>query len=84
MLFFRSEEQVRSWCENRGQPLRPLVTMAQLWGLAHTWYSTRLSEDSRRPGPAEMVAIFAGLGLEGSFWDPADDSFNRREPEAGP
>ena len=34
-----------------------------------------LQELSRRPKPAEMVQIFAGLGLEGEFWDPRSDSF---------
>jgi hypothetical protein len=75
MLFFRSEEQVRDWCAANDYPLRPLVTIDQLWGLATTWYSTRLQEDSRRPKPDEMVEIFARLGLEGDFWDPRSDSF---------
>lgn len=47
--------------------------MEQLWKLATTWYSTRLQEDSRRPQPDEMGEIFAGLGLEGDFWDPQSD-----------
>ena len=44
--------------------MRPLVRIDQLWTLATTWYSTRLQENSRRPQPDEMRAIFAGLGLE--------------------
>ena len=75
MLFFRSEELVREWCAARGTSVRPLVTMSQLWSLATTWYSTRLLENSRRPAPAEMRGIFAGLGLMGDFWDPGSDSF---------
>ena len=75
MLFFRSEEQIRRWCEAHGHPIRPLVTMNQLWMLPTTWYATRLQEDSRRPKPDEMREIFAGLGLEGDFWDPSADSF---------
>jgi hypothetical protein len=47
----------------------------QLWALATTWYSTRLQEDSRRPQPDEMRAIFATLGLEDDFWDPQSDGF---------
>lgn len=73
MLFFRSEERVSEWCAARGTPMRPLVPIPQLWQLATTWYSTRLQEDSRRPKPDEMRAIFAGIGLEGSFWDPTAD-----------
>ena len=70
MLFFRSEDDVREWCHSRGYPLRPLVTMAQLAGLANAWYATRLQRDARRPTPDEMRRIFAGLGLAGEFWDP--------------
>jgi hypothetical protein len=75
MLFFRSEEMVRQWCCVHDYPQRPLVNMKQLWTLATTWYATRLQENSRRPQPDEMRSIFAGLGLEGDFWDPKADSF---------
>src|SRR5213595_749087 len=74
MLFFRSEEAVHEWCSLRGHPLRPLVTIDQLWILATTWYSTRLREDSRRPQPQDMRTIFARVGLKGEFWDPQSDS----------
>jgi len=75
MLFFRSEERVRAWCAARGKPMRPLVSIDQLWMLATTWYSTRLQENSRRPQPEEMRGIFTNLGLEGDFWDPRSDRF---------
>ena len=75
MLFFRSEEHLRAWCSTTGRPLRPRVRMDQLWGLAREWYATRLQPDSRRPQPAEMRRIFAGLGLAGDFWDPQSDNF---------
>jgi len=75
MLFFRSEEQVRLWCAERGDPIRPLVRIDQLWRLATAWYSTRLQESSRRPQPQEMRQVFAELGLEGDFWDPLSDRF---------
>lgn len=73
MLLFRSEETVAAWCQTHGVPLRPLIDLDQLWGLARAWYRDRLSVESRRPAPGEMVGIFAGLGLEGPFWDPAAD-----------
>jgi hypothetical protein len=76
MLFFRSEEKVREWCTAHQHPLRPLVRMDQLWALATTWYATRLQENSRRPKPEEMRAIFGGLGLAGDFWDPRSDRFS--------
>ena len=75
MLFFRSEELVKAWCQARGIEQRPLVTMGQLWQLAVTWYATRLSPDARRPGPAEMRRIFAEIGLHDAFWDPQADTF---------
>jgi hypothetical protein len=78
MLFFRSEERVRQWCEANGSPVRPLVSLGQLWGLAEAWYSSRLQPDSRRPQPGEMREIFARLGLAGAFWDPASDEFGTR------
>jgi len=75
MLFFRSEERLDAWCQARSLPRRPSVRMDQLWHLAVTWYSSRLEAESRRPGPGEMRGIFAGLGLEGDFWDPQADAF---------
>jgi len=75
MLFFRSEESVRAWCSRHGYPLRPLVTIDRLWGLATAWYSNRLEVDSRRPQPDEMRAIFSALGLSGEFWNPLSDTF---------
>jgi len=75
MLFFRSEELIASWCRARGAEPGPAVRLDQLWQLAVTWYGSRLEPESRRPAPAEMRGIFAGLGLEGDFWDPQADSF---------
>ncbi len=75
MLFFRSEDHVRAWCAERNVPPRPLVSLPQLWGLSTTWYGTRLAAEARRPRPTEMRSIFAGLGLEGDFWDPTADAF---------
>lgn len=75
MLFFRSEEHVERWCQARNLPVRPIFSLEQLWHLAMTWYGNRLTVESRRPGPDEMVSIFAAIGLEGPFWDPQSDVF---------
>ncbi len=75
MLFFRSEERIAEWCRARGVTPNPIVRMDQLWHMAVTWYATRLRSDSRRPAAGEMRGIFAGIGLEGEFWDPSADSF---------
>ena len=70
MLLFRSEETVNRWCEARDLPRRPLIGLDQLWQLAAAWYANRLTVESRRPGPNEMVEVFASIGLTDSFWDP--------------
>ena len=75
MLFFRGEEQVERWCASEGIPKRPIVGLDQLWDLSVAWYGNRLTPDARRPGPEEMRQIFAGIGLEGPFWDPEADTF---------
>jgi len=76
MLLFRSEETVTQWCEARGLLKGPSISLNQLWYLAMTWYATRLTVESRRPGPEEMGEIFARIGLEGPFWDPKADQWN--------
>lgn len=75
MLFFRSEDEVRTWCEANSTPVRPMVSREQQWQLADAWYSNRLNPDARRPGPDEMREIFSAIGLTGSFWDPESDDF---------
>ena len=70
MLLFRSEENVDRWCEAKGLPRRPILDLDQQWQLAKTWYENRLTPESRRPAPGEMVKIFAKIGLTGPFWDP--------------
>jgi hypothetical protein len=73
MLLFRSEEMVDQWCKAHRVPRRPLASLEQLWHLAVVWYENRLTAESRRPAPQDMVEIFASIGLEGPFWDPAAD-----------
>ena len=75
MLLFRSEETVDAWCAVHKLPKRPLVTLEQLQALAIEWYGNRLTPDSRRPKPDEMVGIFARVGLTGAFWDPKSDAW---------
>ena len=75
MLLFRSEETVKRWCDSRRLPPRPLVSIDQLWRLAVAWYANRLTVDSRRPAPDEMVSVFALIGLTGPFWDPKSDEW---------
>ncbi len=76
MLLFRSEETVRQWCAAQGVPVRPVINLDQLWHPAVTWYENRLTVESRRPDPDEMLEIFARVGLEGPFWDPKADQWH--------
>jgi hypothetical protein len=76
MLLFRSEETLTQWCETRELLKRPTLNLTQLWYLAMTWYENRLTVESRRPAPDEMVEIFARIGLEGRFWDPKADQWH--------
>ena len=78
MLLFRSEENVNRWCESNRTPRRPLITLQQLWQLSVVWYANRLTPESRRPAPDEMVSVFASIGLTGPFWDPKSDTFTNR------
>ena len=70
MLLFRSEETVEAWCAERNLPVRPMVTLEQLWMMAKEWYGNRLTEESRRPAADEIVQIFGRIGLTDPFWDP--------------
>jgi hypothetical protein len=71
MLFFRSEELVREWCEARGVAPNPCVRPRP--ALDPRDDVVRDAADARRrkrPSPAEMRGIFASIGLTGPFWDP--------------
>jgi hypothetical protein len=50
-------------------PANPIVSLQQLWQLSVAWYSNRLTPDAKRPGPDEIRAIFARVGLTGPFWE---------------
>ena len=76
MLLFRSEEHVNRWCEDHDVPRRPLVSLDQIWQLSLAWYENRLTIESRRPAPDQMVEIFSSVGLDGPFWDPKSDQWH--------
>jgi len=69
MLLFRDEEHVDRWCERRGLPKRPLVSLPQLWQLAVAWYGERLTPQARRPMGDEVREILERVGLRGEFWE---------------
>jgi hypothetical protein len=75
MLFFRSEDALDDWCNARQHPRQPTATLPQLWQMAVSWYSNRLSVDAHRPDANEKRQIFARIGLTDAFWDPRADRF---------
>jgi hypothetical protein len=44
------------------------MTIPEAWALSRRWYGTRLDPDFRRPSADEARAIFASVGLSGTFW----------------
>ena len=68
MLLFRSEEHVDRWNEARGLPRGGLLSLEQVWRLADAWYRHRMEPGWRRRTPDEANALFADVGLSGSFW----------------
>jgi hypothetical protein len=68
MLAFRSEAHVDRWCRARRLPRGAVFSLDQAWQLAQEWYADRMAPDWRRRTPAEAEAVFASIGLTGSFW----------------
>ncbi len=75
MVFFRSEERVREWCEGRGAAMNPRARIEQLWTLATRWYGNRLDPNSRRPAAGEIPGIFADAGFTDDFWNPKSERY---------
>lgn len=68
MLAFRSEGEVRRWCDARGLPVGALFSPQTVWRLAGLWYGDRLDLDWRRSSVEERQRILARVGLVGEFW----------------
>lgn len=70
MLLFRSEEHVERWVRQWGLPRGAVLPPEQAWQLAHAWYGPdRRAPEWRRRTIDETEALFADLGLTGSFWN---------------
>ena len=68
MLLFRSEDDVRAWCEKRQMTSGAIFDLARLWRLASLWYDDRLDLNWRRRTISERQAILDDVGLRGAFW----------------
>jgi hypothetical protein len=69
VLLFRSEDDVRAWCEQR-RLMTPgeIFDPTRLWPLARSWYDDRLDPDRRRRPVVQRQAILDAAGFQGSFW----------------
>ena len=68
MLLFRSEEDVRAWCDARRRAPGAVLPAARLWELARRWYGDRLDPDWRPRTRAASQDILSACGLTGDFW----------------
>lgn len=50
------------------EPFGVLLTPEQVWALSQAWYGNRMSPDYAGRTVAEVLALFADLGLTGPFW----------------
>jgi hypothetical protein len=66
MLFFRSEDHLRTWLA--GRPAGATVPVNQLARLAAAWWGDRLSPDWRPHTREQNQAILERIGLTGPFW----------------
>jgi len=71
MLLFRTEQHVHRWCEQWRRPGGGTLDLAQAWDLARAWYGSRLDPTFRPFSREEAQALFAQVGLIGSFWELA-------------
>lgn len=68
MLFFRSEEHLARWCEQKQGPKGAVLSLETAWRLADAFYRDRLDPAWTRPPVEAIERLYAGLGLTGDFW----------------
>jgi hypothetical protein len=68
MLLFRSEQHVDRWCKQWHVDRGGTLTLDQGWKLSQLWYWDRLSPDWQPFTAPQAQAVFAEVGLVGSFW----------------
>jgi hypothetical protein len=69
MLFFRSEDHIRRWCQAWRFSRGGVLSLQTGWQLAHAWYSPdRREPEWRRRTVEEAEELFAKLGLTDPFW----------------
>ncbi len=70
MLFFRSEEHVKRWCQAWGFSPGAILSLDTGWRLARAWYAPdRRRPEWRRRSLDETEQLFAELGLTSEYWN---------------
>jgi len=68
MVFFPSEEHLRSWRGSHPGSAGEALTVEQTHRLGLPIYRDKMQPDYTRPTKDQLVAHFASLGLTGDFW----------------
>jgi hypothetical protein len=68
MLFFRSEDHLAKWLNQRAAVQGTALSLATTWRLAKAWYVDRREPDWRPRSVAQAQAVLGGVGLTAPFW----------------
>jgi hypothetical protein len=68
ILFFSSEAHIDTWCLRHGHPRGSALPINLAVQLSDLWFGDYASIDWVRKTPERATEIFAGLGLDRSFW----------------
>jgi hypothetical protein len=73
MLLFRTEDDIRAWCEQRQTTPGAIFDLGRLWNLARSWYDDRLNPSWQRRTITQRQTILDAAGLVGPFWRLLDE-----------
>jgi hypothetical protein len=68
MLFFRSEDHLARWLDQRGAPRGAVLSLATTWRLAKAWYVDRRDPAWQPRSVSQAQAVLDQLGLTDPFW----------------
>ena len=66
--YFRSEDDIDSWCRRHAIPRGEALTLEKAWELARGWYGNYLSENWQPRDAAQTNALLSGCGFRSEFW----------------
>jgi hypothetical protein len=68
MLFFRSEDHLARWLDQRGASRGAALSLATTWRLAKAWYVDRRDPDWQPRSVSQAQAVLDAVGLTDPFW----------------